>query len=241
MKRTSILEFVDSALKDHHFFNYQKLKEFSRKDLQEALKLLLMRVENRESELNAIVESLKQSLYERTRELTEKNQILEELVIHDQLTQIYNRRFFDQKLEEYSLLTIRINQALSCIMADIDHFKDFNDTYGHQAGDFVLRNFALILKENIRRTDICARYGGEEFVVLLPNTTLKDASRIAEKIRIKIAEKELSYDGKVLRVTVSFGVAMGRKASELEEVLVRKADIALYKAKLSGRNKVCNC
>ena len=180
------------------------------------------------------------SLKKAHRKLKEKNKLLREVSIHDQLTRIYNRRFFDQKLEEYSRLSERFGQPLSCIMADIDHFKVVNDSYGHQAGDYVLRNIAGILEDGIRRTDIIARYGGEEFVVLLHNTYLKDAVNLAEKLRMAVESAKMSYKGLGLRVTISMGVSDSRSGADLRDNLIRKVDGALYQAKKRGRNRVCS-
>ena len=171
--------------------------------------------------------------------MTAKNCELERMATHDELTKLNNRRYFNDKLDEYSHLAVRFGHKLSCIMADIDHFKKVNDTYGHQIGDLVLASFADLLKQVVRRTDILARYGGEEFVILLPNTSSKNAADLAERIRMQLESKELRYQGVRLRITASFGVAVGEKSPELGESLVKSSDDKLYEAKESGRNRVC--
>ena len=231
-------ELIDRALENNYTFSTEDILSLSREDIVELLSILLLRVEVREMELKEMVDNLEESVRERTIELQQKNKILEDLAVRDQLTKIHNRRFFDDKLSEYSFLTLRFKQELSCIMADIDHFKKFNDTYGHQAGDHILTNFAKIINSHTRRTDVCARYGGEEFVLLLPNTDKETAIRLAEGLRRDIEESEFEYEGKRLSVTSSFGVADGREARELFEVLIKRADDALYKAKQRGRNRV---
>ncbi|MBT3232391.1 MAG: diguanylate cyclase [Calditrichaeota bacterium] len=163
---------------------------------------------------------------------------LQQLVTTDALTGLSNRRSFDEKLDEYAHLSERLKQPLSCIMADIDHFKRFNDDYGHQTGDEVLRQIAKTLDNNIRKTDLIARYGGEEFVLLLPNTIQERAFEVADKLRQAIQDAEVLSAGITHRVTVSMGV-FGRtvKASEMLD-LVSNADKALYMSKDGGRNRV---
>ena len=234
-----VVDFVEAAIKNHFTYNSTDLAGFSRDDLTEILSLLLLRVQSREKELVDMVDKLEKRVHQRTAELMEKNRILEDKVTHDALTKIFNRRYFDEKLSEYSLLTERFSQTLTCIMCDIDHFKTFNDTYGHQAGDFILQSIAQILKINTRTTDIVARYGGEEFVILLPNTSHRAGMKLSEKLRKLVESAELEYEGKILKTTISFGVATGHKENELEADLVKKADLAMYKAKQTGRNRVC--
>ena len=239
MGTNKVIEFVEQAIKNNYTYDPQLIKGFSDHELKEALSMLLLRVESRERELRQMVGTLENRVTERTKELTVKNLELEKLATHDDLTKLNNRRFFNEKLIEYSLLTSRFGYELSCIMADIDHFKRVNDTYGHQAGDYVLSSLASILRTNVRRTDICARYGGEEFVILLPNTSIENAVDLAEKIRIRIEDTEMNYQGVILKITASFGVAAGLKDEDLNDALVKKADDKLYQAKQTGRNKVC--
>jgi len=171
-------------------------------------------------------------------QLERSHQQLQELVTTDALTGLSNRRSFDEKLDEYAHLSERMKQPLSCIMTDIDHFKRFNDNYGHQTGDEVLRQISQTLESNIRKTDLIARYGGEEFVLLLPNTTQKRAFDVAEKLRQAIEDTNVLSAGITHQVTVSMGV-YGKQvaASEMLE-LVDNADKALYRSKHEGRNRV---
>ncbi len=233
-----VLDFVESTLNKEYRFSEEELRTFDQEELVEILSLLLVRVEGRDVALRNMIETLEETVAERTADLAKKNEMLEALATTDELTQLYNRRFFDEKLEEYSSLEVRLEQPLSCIMSDIDHFKTFNDTHGHQAGDHVLREVAALFRALTRTTDVCARYGGEEFVVLLPNTPLEDGLNVAEKLRIAIQDADIRFGDEILRVTSSFGVATGRTDEELGSKLVEAADMWLYRAKEAGRNQV---
>ncbi len=240
MDQHKVIEFVEDAIRHNYKCDRKKVKNFSLEDMQELLSILFLRVQAREEELNELVADLERMVEIRTMELSKKNIELENLAIHDELTKLYNRRYFNVKLKENSLLAKRLGYPLTCIMADIDFFKKCNDTYGHQAGDLVLEEFAGVLKYNIRRTDICARYGGEEFVILLPNTPQKNGIKLAEKIRKKVEKLKIDYESVIIKITASFGVASGEDEMNLGENLVRMSDDSLYEAKQSGRNKVCS-
>jgi diguanylate cyclase (GGDEF)-like protein len=155
----------------------------------------------------------------------------------DGLTHIYNRRTFDERLVHELKRRQRYGHNLALLMVDLDHFKSINDSYGHQAGDEVLRRVGRILQESLRSTDLAARYGGEEFAVLLPHTSEKDACRLAERIRSSIESEVFMQDGEQFRVTASIGVASVEAGSlDRDGDLVLKADQALYEAKRNGRN-----
>ena len=164
----------------------------------------------------------------------------EELTINDELTDTFNYRYFVQKLQEEKRRATRYNLPLSLVMVDIDWFKNLNDTYGHEAGNIVLRELSVIIKQCIRDVDIFARYGGEEFVIILPQTPLSEASRIGERIREQV-EKTIIHAGKAgnLKITVSAGVSSYPENGRSQEELVSVADQALYRAKGEGRNLVC--
>ncbi|WP_241667472.1 sensor domain-containing diguanylate cyclase [Pseudodesulfovibrio senegalensis] len=158
---------------------------------------------------------------------------------HDALTRIYNRHTFDERLVHELKRGQRYGHDLSLLMVDLDHFKEVNDTYGHQAGDIVLREMGNILNSSIRATDLAARYGGEEFVVLLPHTTEADAHMLAERIRKRLADTNFSFNGHQFSITASIGVASVETGClNREQDLVLKADEALYQAKNNGRNMV---
>jgi len=158
----------------------------------------------------------------------------------DSLTNIYNRKCFDQQLNK-RILEAQTNATPLClIILDIDHFKNFNDRFGHQTGDQVLRLVAMILSANTKGKDMAARYGGEEFAIILPDIELKDAVRLSNTIRKAIHAKELlkrSTNEKLGRITASFGVAK-LTASDSAMSLIERADCALYAAKRTGRNRV---
>jgi diguanylate cyclase (GGDEF)-like protein len=164
----------------------------------------------------------------------------EELTIIDELTETYNYRYFLQKLQEEKRRALRYNLPLSLIMVDIDWFKKLNDTYGHEAGNKVLKQLSRIIKSCIRDVDIFARYGGEEFVIILPQTPQREAMTIGERIREKV-ENSVIDAGKAgkLTITVSVGVSSFPENGKSHEELVSVADQALYRAKGEGRNLVC--
>jgi diguanylate cyclase (GGDEF)-like protein len=163
---------------------------------------------------------------------------LEQAALMDTLTELPNRRQFEESLAlELSRLE-RFGGVLALIVADLDDFKQVNDRYGHLSGDDVLRAFAEVLRANVREVDTAARYGGEEFAVLLPGTDLAGAESVAERIRSQMAERLVAtVPGATLRVTASFGVA-AYPSSPTEEALFSAADDALYRAKASGKNRV---
>ncbi len=171
-------------------------------------------------------------------QLTAYQQKLKDLSIRDSLTKIYNRRYFEKRLEEEFERHKRYSGTFSIIMQDIDYFKNVNDTYGHQAGDYVLKTFASLIVSNIRKVDIFARYGGEEFCCLLPETGLESAMNVAEFLRARIESNIFQFRDTPIRITMSQGVAELQEGTVSAESLLQKADNALYEAKRSGRNQV---
>lgn len=158
----------------------------------------------------------------------------------DPLTKIYNRKHFDEGLIRAFAEAAETREPLSLMLIDIDHFKHFNDTWGHQTGDQVLRLVAMTLKSNIKGKDIAARYGGEEFAAILPSTDLEGAVIVADNIRKAIQAKDLlkrSTNEKLGRITASFGVAAYR-FGDTPASLIERADRCLYAAKGAGRNRV---
>ena len=152
----------------------------------------------------------------------------------DQLTGIYNRHKMENIFENEFNRVKRYEEPLSLIMFDIDHFKKVNDNYGHDVGDLVLKEIVKVVNSNIRNVDVFARWGGEEFIIMCPETDLDSAVNLSEKLRKTIEEISFKEAGKV---TVSFGVT-SYKSKELKKEFIKRADVALYKAKNSGRNKV---
>jgi diguanylate cyclase len=176
----------------------------------------------------------------------EVQQLREELesarseALTDALTGLGNRKMFDYALRNAVMQAVESGEPLALIMIDIDHFKNFNDTYGHVVGDQVLRLLAVVLKDAIKGQDTATRYGGEEFAIILPRTSAKDAAKLAETIRQRVMSKSMVHrkTGEQLgRVSVSAGVT-GLEAGEPMRKFIERADRALYQAKRSGRNRV---
>lgn len=207
--------------------------------------------------IRAIVESLVQSANEMQRNnkaledrlqasrqaITQPQQNLEVVrteSLTDPLTGLSNRKFFDQSLDKLIANATEHIEPLSLVMTDIDHFKVFNDTWGHLTGDQVLRLVATAVKHNVKGQDIAARYGGEEFAVILPNTVLRSALTVAGHIRRAVMSKELmkrSTGQNLGRVTISLGVAQLHRGDTAQSLIAR-ADACLYAAKRNGRNRV---
>ena len=158
--------------------------------------------------------------------------------IQDPLTELYNRRYMESMLSHELQRANHAGYPVSLIMMDIDHFKQLNDTYGHPAGDAVLRRLAILIKSRIRRADIACRYGGEEFVIILPETNLDVAAERAEKLRKVFAEMIIEHGSHRMRSKLSLGVAAYPLDAETSQELIQVADRALYTAKAGGRNQV---
>jgi len=163
-----------------------------------------------------------------------------EMAVTDGLTGLHNRRYLDSHLQTLFDRAMARRRPLSVMMTDLDRFKSVNDTYGHDAGDEVLREFARRLRQNIRGIDLACRYGGEEFVVVMPDTEGHIAEKVAERIRAEIAREPfpIGADGKTLDVTISIGVSALKRGADSVTDLLKRADVALYEAKKAGRNRV---
>lgn len=160
------------------------------------------------------------------------------LSITDGLTSLYNRRYFFENIEREFERAKRYKSDLSIAMLDIDYFKKINDTYGHQAGDIVLKDLAQILTKTLRKTDLIFRYGGEEIIILLPETSLHQALIPLERLRKIIAERTIKFADKEFNYTISIGIAERTPEIRNNDELISQADEALYRAKNSGRNKI---
>ncbi len=161
------------------------------------------------------------------------------LAVTDELTGLYNRRYFDRHL---SLMLDKAQQQardMAVMLIDMDYFKSVNDTHGHDIGDSVLREFADRLRRNIRGVDLACRFGGEEFVVLMPDTDWRQAQSVAERVRQAVAERVFATaNSRPLALTISVGLALNESDTDTPEVMLKRADVALYRAKREGRNRV---
>jgi two-component system, cell cycle response regulator len=187
--------------------------------------------------------TLRQQLAEQDRRNLElQNKQLQKQALHDPLTKVYNRQFFDEMLDTEAKRCQQCATPIGLIFVDVDHFKEVNDTYGHQFGDVVLQKLVKVFASSIRNSDILARFGGEEFVILVNQPTERGIGRLAEKIRKRVAEESFQFGDSRVRVTVSLGAAIalpGRTDRELPHQLVATADASLYDAKRAGRNRSC--
>jgi diguanylate cyclase (GGDEF)-like protein len=161
------------------------------------------------------------------------------LMTLDGLTQLYNRRYFEEALEREFARSRRYRNPFVLALFDIDFFKLINDEHGHQAGDAVLRRLATVVQGKVRTNDLVARVGGEEFALLLPETTLAGGAALAEKLRRAIAAERFMHEAQHIPVTVSFGVSEFNRTLAGPDALFKAADERLYRAKNSGRNRIC--
>ncbi|WP_299746478.1 PleD family two-component system response regulator [Devosia sp.] len=161
------------------------------------------------------------------------------LAVTDDMTGLYNRRYFDRHLGVMLGKAQAQERDMAVMLLDIDHFKNVNDTHGHDIGDAVLKEFSLRLKRNIRGVDLACRFGGEEFVVLMPDTDFRQAEAVAERVREAVADRGFEVGtARPLTVTVSVGVTLQESLADTPETLIKRADVALYRAKREGRNRV---
>jgi diguanylate cyclase len=186
---------------------------------------------------NGIIEAIFIIIQDVT-ELTLYEKKLLEMNMKDGLTGIFNRRYLDKRLEEEFQRARRYGRVLSLIVCDIDYFKKVNDNYGHQCGDLILKNVVEKIASSIRKTDCLGRYGGEEFCCILPETGLECALQLAERFREMIQSMESILNDQTVRVTISLGVAQLAEGMASERDLFSRADVALYEAKRTGRNRV---
>jgi diguanylate cyclase (GGDEF)-like protein len=173
-------------------------------------------------------------------ELEEKNELLSTLSNTDELTKLFNRRYLIQRLEEELKRIQRYNYPLSCIMLDLDHFKQVNDKFGHAHGDLVLEQLSFLTKKTVRATDIVCRYGGEEIVIVLPYTNYDGAYIVARRLRKRVEEYAFGTIDKSLELTISIGLITVDNNDRVDiDTLLQVLDQQLYEAKNTGRNKTC--
>jgi diguanylate cyclase (GGDEF)-like protein len=170
-----------------------------------------------------------------------ENSRLYRMATLDRMTGLFVHHYFQERLMEEIKRSERTGTPLTLLMADLDHFKDINDTYGHQQGDIILKGTASIIHQNIRGFDIASRYGGEEFAIILTETDIDVADTIAERLRKKIADAVYKCDKKNVSVTISIGIAQfNHDIDKNGRDLIKRADTALYSAKAQGRNRIIN-
>ena len=171
------------------------------------------------------------------KEMQRLNHELEQISRTDRLTGLNNRGFWEESFQGEFERCRRYKTVSSALIFDIDHFKKVNDTYGHQAGDEVIRKTAKMVQDMIRKTDVAGRYGGEEFVIYLPNTSAENSKIFAERLRQNIEEMEVTYETQCLQVTISIGICEFHDSLPSHEKWIEKADQALYLCKEQGRNQ----
>ena len=196
------------------------------------------------NQLSILIEKSKlyQQLYELNQKLISAQHALEHQATHDALTGVYNRGGIIELLEGQIARAQRQNQTLCIIMLDVDHFKQFNDTHGHLAGDAVLSTIATRMKECLREYDYIGRYGGEEFLIVLGDADYDTAVKTAERLRLAASDETVTFNGKLLAATISAGVAVAENATGLDlDKIIAAADQELYRAKSNGRNRVEVC
>ena len=164
---------------------------------------------------------------------------VEAMAITDGLTAVSSRRYFLERLQEELVRSENFKYNFALLMADIDHFKSYNDRYGHLVGDAILKELARVIKKNLRQIDLIGRYGGEEFCIVLAETTKEQAKIIAERLRQEIAKNPIKVYDEELKITISIGVSTFPTDAKTEYSLIDKADRALYWAKQNGRNRIC--
>ncbi len=244
-----ILSAVESTGRDTEDFG-EALRSFSGnlsnlEDFEDvtAIKSLVAGVLNDTESMAAHMETLRLQVTSSTDEISQLKQELETTrrdALTDGLTGVANRKCFDDTLKRAAAEAVETSTPMSLILADLDHFKSFNDTHGHQVGDQVLKVVGRTLIQCVQGQDTAARYGGEEFVVILPNTTVGSAAKVAENIRKTISSRKLrnrGSDRELGPITASFGVSSYVPGEPLKE-LIERADRALYEAKRFGRNRV---
>ncbi len=246
LELSEVMEMVGSSLQNTESYS-ESLEVFTSelKDIKDegSLRMMISSMAAATFEMAQNTKELESNLANSQKQILNLNKDIEAIKAEsmtDALTSIANRKKFDVTLQKEISLALDSDEPLCLVLADIDHFKAFNDNHGHQTGDQVLRLVANILKTNVKGRDLAARYGGEEFAVILPQTCLDDAVTVAEQIRKAVMNKELikkSTGKKLGRVTMSFGIAQFTKTDTIENIIAR-ADKCLYAAKDAGRNNV---
>lgn len=226
-------EETSMSVLDYGGSDYLSKREINKTNLR---RIVLFTIERDKLNKELIEREVKlKELYE---ELQQKNKLLAELSIKDPLTNLYNRRYIDETLKKEISQISRTKNNLFYIIMDIDRFKDINDTFGHDAGDFILVQISKILKINMRDTDVCGRFGGDEFIIYGLYKEEVDFLLLAKRIHENILNSTFKYNDHIIDVTASVGVSSLNIDALEDKQLLLDADKALYKAKETGRNKV---
>jgi diguanylate cyclase (GGDEF)-like protein/hemerythrin-like metal-binding protein len=226
------------ATPDFAYENEEKERDKSTEPLLAALNGLFHQVSLRNKELVQLNQSLEEKVAQRTKELSDINRHLEELSLTDVLTSLPNRRHAMRNLRYLWKESLTEKSPLVCMMIDADHFKEVNDSFGHDAGDLVLVELARALRESFRTDDLVSRLGGDEFMVLCPDTDLEGGLYIAEQVRQKISQLKAATGGEPWHGSISVGVAVRSPAMVNYESLLKQADEGVYLAKKEGKNCV---
>jgi len=241
-----VMALVDSAMRSaskHDASLTDVTKKLGATTDREAIRSLVETLVQTASGMQRDNLALEARLKSSKQEITQLRQNLETVrneSLLDPLTTLANRKYFDEALPRHIAESVATTEPLSLMLTDIDHFKNFNDSFGHLTGDQVLRLVALSVKQNVKGQDIAARYGGEEFAVVLPRTAMREAITVADQIRRSVMSKELmkrSTGEHLGRVTISIGIATHRRGDTANS-LIERADACLYAAKRNGRNRV---
>ncbi len=226
------------AAKQAYLEEEENRKQDSVEPLLQALSRMLDLVTDKNTEMNEINLHLEEVVKERTHELEIANEKLTEISLTDVLTGLPNRRHTMMKLNEYWQANNASEESLSCMMIDADHFKEVNDTYGHDAGDIVLREISKTLAHSVRNDDFVARLGGDEFFIICPNTTLQDCLGLADKVLQRVKALSVSTGDGAWKGSVSIGVAERKATMPIPEDLMKCSDDSVYKAKDAGKGCV---
>lgn len=194
-------------------------------------------LKNLNKKLITVNRKLEEKIEKRTLELEQSNEELKKLSWTDPLTQLLNRRSCEKRFENEIARFERTKKPFCIILCDLDHFKSINDTYGHNAGDYVLTEVARIFNENSRKTDMVSRWGGEEFLFLLTGTEMKGGVIMGEKIRAEIEDAIFEYEQQTLPITMSLGISVYKEGQAMDDC-IKEADEQLYSAKKAGRNRL---
>ncbi len=241
-----VMALIDTAVRSaskHDATLSDATKKLGRANDRGAIRSIIESLVQTASDMKRDNQTLDARLKASKQEITQLRHSLESVrneSLTDPLTTLANRKYFDETLPRHMAESLVTAEPLSLMLTDIDHFKNFNDTFGHLTGDQVLRLVALAVKQNVKGQDIAARYGGEEFAIVLPRTALREAITVADQIRRSVMSKELmkrSTGEHLGRVTISIGVATHRRGDTIKS-LIERTDACLYAAKRNGRNRV---